>query len=63
MASEVFHHHPDGFFNRLSKNGLSLPFAAYKVGVAELLYVMGNCGEGNIKIASHVTDRWTHFLI
>ncbi len=63
MAREVFHHHPDGFFHRLSKNGLALPFAADKVGVAELLDVMGDRGQGNIKIAGHVADGWTHFLI
>jgi len=45
MASEVFHHHPDGFFHRLSKNRLTLPFTADKVGVAELLDVMGNRGQ------------------
>ena len=63
MATEVFHHHPDGFFHRLSKNGLALPLAADKVGVAEVLDVMGNCGQGNIKITGHVADGWTHFLI
>jgi hypothetical protein len=62
VAREVFHHHPDGFFYRLSKNRLALPFAADKIGVAELLDVMGNRGQGNIKIAGHVADGWTHFL-
>ena len=63
ITREVFHHHPDGFFDRLSKNRLPLPLAADKVGVAELLDVMGNSGQGNIKIAGHVADGWTHFLI
>jgi len=63
VTREVFHHHPDGFFHGLSKNRLALPFAADKVGVAELLDVMGNRGQGNIKIAGHVADGWTHFLI
>lgn len=63
IAREVFHHHPDGFFHRLSKNRLALPFAADKVGVAELLDVMGNRGQGNIKFAGHVADGWTYFLI
>jgi hypothetical protein len=63
ITREVFHHHPDGFFHGLSKNRLALPFAADKVCVAELLDVMGYGGQGNIKIAGHVTDGWTHFLI
>lgn len=63
IAREVFHHHPDGFFDRLSKNRLTLPFAADKVGVAEFLDVMGNSGQRNIKIAGYVADGWTHFLI
>jgi len=58
IAREVFHHHPDGFFDRLSKNRLALPLAADKVGVAELLDVMGNSGQGNIKIPRRVSlDR------
>jgi len=63
MASKVFHHHPDGFFHRLSKDRLALPFAADKVGVAELLDVMGDRGQRNIKIAGHIADGWTYFLI
>ena len=63
MATEVFHHHPDGFFHGLSKNGLALPFAADKVGVAEFFYVMGNRGQGNIKIAGDVADGWSYFPI
>jgi len=63
IAREIFHHHPDGFFHRLSKNRLALSFAADKVGVAEFFDVMGNRGQGNIKIAGHVADGWTHFLI
>jgi hypothetical protein len=63
ITREVFHHHPDGFFDRLSKNRLALSLAADKVGVAEFLDVMGNRGQGNIKIAGHVADGWTHFLI
>ena len=63
MASKVFHHHPDGFFHRLSKDRLALPFATDKVGVTELLDVMGDCGQGNIKIAGHIADGWTYFLI
>jgi hypothetical protein len=56
LAGEVLHHHPDGFFDRLSENRLSLPFAADKVGVPELLDMVGNGGEGDVEIAGHVAD-------
>ena len=63
ITREIFHHHPDGFFHGLSKDRLSLPFAVDKAGVAEFLDVMGNRGQGDIKIAGHTTDARTHFLI
>ena len=62
-AGEILNHHPDGFFHRPSKNRLSLPFATDKVGVPEFLDVMGNRGQGDIKMAGHIADGRAQFLI
>jgi len=63
VARQIVDHQTDGFILGLSEDGLTLPVAADEAGVAQFLDVMGNRGEGDVKIAGYGTDGRQPFLL
>src|SRR4030043_946728 len=63
ITREIFHHHPDGFINGLSKDGLASSFAVDQTGISKFFHVMGNCGKRDIKITRYIAYRWPFIFI
>lgn len=63
FTREIFHHQPDGFIIRLSKDGLASLLTVDETGVPEFLEVMGNRGKRHIEIVGDGANRRSFFLV